>query len=426
MRVFARTVRQGAIKKERALAKMEADRPLIFISYATPDRDRVLPFFDHLTSLGFIKPWMDVRCLKPGQNWDFEIKKALNKASVILIFISNNSCDRRGYVQRELRLALDKLNEKLIEDIFVIPVLLDDDTPIPEQIKGIHFTKASQGNCNAEIEDAIRHQLTRLGEKIQEAQKQSNVEWTSSIYRDTLNGAPGYEAEFQLLRFSSSDYPKVSEVTDVIRGILLSEVMNTRLVMLEPPADTYNFGQRKWRRINTYEARCRNPTIVGNVLSVQYNIDVYNAGGAHSCLEYKTFCYLLEPTVPINSLRQLFTEPERAFSVIQPLIRKQLLEPKKSTDDETFSVEWVHRGTECWEDFSSFVFDETGIIVLFAPYKVDCYGAGPKSTKVEYSTIVRLKRAGHRADSGATEVGRSGFNPHLTKPVRMTSCCCRG
>jgi hypothetical protein len=38
------------------------------------------------------------------------------------------------------------------------------------------------------------------------------------------------------------------------------------------------------------------------------------------------------------------------------------------------------------------VFDETGIIVLFAPYKVDCYGAGPKSTKVEYSTIVRLMK----------------------------------
>jgi hypothetical protein len=73
-------------------------------------------------------------------------------------------------VQREIRLALDKLNEKLVEDIVVIPILLDDDAPIPEQIKSIHFTNANDSNCNAEIEDAIRHQLTRLGEQIEETQ----------------------------------------------------------------------------------------------------------------------------------------------------------------------------------------------------------------------------------------------------------------
>jgi hypothetical protein len=318
---------------------METDPPLIFISYATPDRDRVLPFFDHLTSHGF-NVWIDVRCLKPGQNWDFEIKRALNKASLILIFISNNSYDRRGYVQRELRLALDKLNEKLIDDIYVIPVLLDDDAPVPEQIKSIHFTRANHSDCNAEIEDAIRHQLTRLGANIEETQTKSSVRWTSSIYRDTWNGAPGYEAEFQLLHFSSSDYPKISEITDVVRGILTSEVMSERLVMLNIPSEylNFNFGQEKWRRINTYEARCGKPIIVGKVINLQYNIYTYGAGGAHPCLMYKTFCYLIEPVVPIKSLEQIFTESERAFSEIQTLVRRQLLEHK--IGDELVEAEW--------------------------------------------------------------------------------------
>jgi hypothetical protein len=216
------------------------------------------------------------------------------------------------------------------------------------------------------------------------------VRWTSSIYRDAWNGAPGYEAEFQLLRFSSSDYPKVSEITDVVCGTLTSEVMNMRLVMLEPPVGDFNFGQQKWRRINTYEARCGKPIIVEKVISLQYNIDTYNAGGAHPCLMYKTFCYLIEPLMPIKSLEQIFTEPDRAFSEIQRLVRKQLLDPKTDAADERFSLEWVQRGTESWKDFSSFVFDETGIVILFAPYRVDCYAAGPKSTNVEYSRIVPL------------------------------------
>jgi hypothetical protein len=105
-------------------------------------------------------------------------------------------------------------------------------------------------------------------------------------------------------------------------------------------------------------------------------------------LLYETFCYLIEPVVPIKSLEQIFTEPDRAFSEIQSLVRKQLLEPKTGTGgDEKFDLEWVHKGTERWEDFSSFVFDETGVVVLFGPYQVACYAAGPSSIKVEYSRI---------------------------------------
>jgi hypothetical protein len=113
------------------------------------------------------------------------------------------------------------------------------------------------------------------------------VRWTSSIYRDAWHGTPGYEAEFQLLRFSSSDYPKLSEITDVVRGILISEVMSERLVMLEPSPGFFNFGQEKWRRTNIYEARCGKPIITGNVMSLQYNIDTYNAGGAHHVLSIR-------------------------------------------------------------------------------------------------------------------------------------------
>ena len=89
----------------------------IFISYASPDRERVLPYFNWLEKQGF-NVWIDCRRLKAGQNWDFEIKRALDKATFVLMFVSNLSYDRRGYLQRELKLALDKLSEKLIDDIY--------------------------------------------------------------------------------------------------------------------------------------------------------------------------------------------------------------------------------------------------------------------------------------------------------------------
>ena len=97
---------------------------LIFVSYARPDRERVLPFVSALRARGF-DVWMDFRDLKPGQDWRFEIERAMDEADIILAFVSVNSVDHRGFVQRELRSALDRANEKLIDDIYLIPVVTD-------------------------------------------------------------------------------------------------------------------------------------------------------------------------------------------------------------------------------------------------------------------------------------------------------------
>ena len=101
---------------------MSDDNHQIFISYANADQARVLPLYEWLQSHGF-NAWIDCKQLMPGQNWEFEIKRALDKSSVIMIFVSRNSVSKRGYVQRELKLALAKLSEKLIDDIYIIPVL---------------------------------------------------------------------------------------------------------------------------------------------------------------------------------------------------------------------------------------------------------------------------------------------------------------
>ena len=94
-----------------------SDEPLIFLSYASQDRDRVLPFYDHLKSAG-LNVWMDKHDLKGGQNWDLEIKKALQRATIIAAFLSEQSVNKRGYVQREIKIALDQAQTKLDDDIY--------------------------------------------------------------------------------------------------------------------------------------------------------------------------------------------------------------------------------------------------------------------------------------------------------------------
>jgi hypothetical protein len=84
----------------------------IFVSYARPDQEWASELYEWLKRTGF-NAWIDYKKLKPGQNWDYEISLALNKSSIVIILLSHNSVDRRGYVQRELKTALESSRRSL-------------------------------------------------------------------------------------------------------------------------------------------------------------------------------------------------------------------------------------------------------------------------------------------------------------------------
>lgn len=137
------------------------EQNLVFLSYASPDLDRVLQFYDYLVHHGF-NIWMDKRRLKGGQNWDFEINRALQKAVIIVVFLSSNSVDRRGYAQREIKVALDQARDKLIDDIYLIPLMLDTGIPVPAQLERIQVIKENEGDCKSALVEAINLQLEHL------------------------------------------------------------------------------------------------------------------------------------------------------------------------------------------------------------------------------------------------------------------------
>jgi hypothetical protein len=78
----------------------------IFLSYAREDEAQVRDVYYRLLDAGF-DVWMDKINLLPGQRWQQEIPQAIRHSDFILIFFSKRSVARRGYIQREFRLALD-------------------------------------------------------------------------------------------------------------------------------------------------------------------------------------------------------------------------------------------------------------------------------------------------------------------------------
>jgi hypothetical protein len=105
---------------------MLSTKPLkIFLCHSSGDKAQVQPLHDFLLKSG-AAPWLDSEQLLPGQDWNLEINKALDDSDVILLCLSKKSVDKEGYVQREMRIALDRALEMPEGRIFLIPVRLEE------------------------------------------------------------------------------------------------------------------------------------------------------------------------------------------------------------------------------------------------------------------------------------------------------------
>ena len=95
----------------------------VFLCHASPDKAAVRELYARLRSDG-ARPWLDEEDLLPGQEWEPAIRRAIRQSDVVLVCLSTQSVGKAGYIQREIRFALDVADEQPEGTIFLIPVLL--------------------------------------------------------------------------------------------------------------------------------------------------------------------------------------------------------------------------------------------------------------------------------------------------------------
>lgn len=98
----------------------------VFISYAREDSAAALRLYEDLKSRADLRLWLDKKDLLPGQTWSLEIRKAIKKSRYFIPLFSSTSVQKRGYVQKEFKFALEVFDEFPEGEIFAIPARLDD------------------------------------------------------------------------------------------------------------------------------------------------------------------------------------------------------------------------------------------------------------------------------------------------------------
>ena len=97
----------------------------LFLSYAREDEQKVEELYQELSDAGF-EPWMAKKDIVAGEEWASCIREAIDDSDFFLVCLSTNSFKKRGWVQREMKQALDLWQDKLEDDIYLIPVRLEE------------------------------------------------------------------------------------------------------------------------------------------------------------------------------------------------------------------------------------------------------------------------------------------------------------
>lgn len=104
----------------------DSQRPLrVFLCHASSDKPTVRQLYQRLCAEG-IDAWLDEEKLLPGQDWQLEIPKAVRASDVVIVCLSHSSVSKSGYVQKEIRFALDVADEQPEGTIYLIPLKLEE------------------------------------------------------------------------------------------------------------------------------------------------------------------------------------------------------------------------------------------------------------------------------------------------------------
>jgi hypothetical protein len=100
-------------------------KPRVFIAYVEEDLSFARRLYRAFDESGF-RPWLDKKRLLPGQNWPRAIESAIQTSDFFVACFSRWATSKRGSFHSELRYALFCAAKVPLDEIFLIPLRLDD------------------------------------------------------------------------------------------------------------------------------------------------------------------------------------------------------------------------------------------------------------------------------------------------------------
>jgi hypothetical protein len=117
---------------------MNKEKPKIFISYAREDMGMAKQLHNDLNRYG-LDVWLDTESLLPGDRWKDKMQEAIERCNYFIALLSTQSMNKWGFVQKELKIALEVLDLFPDPERLILPVRLDDCEIAERKLKKHHW-----------------------------------------------------------------------------------------------------------------------------------------------------------------------------------------------------------------------------------------------------------------------------------------------
>ena len=106
----------------------------IFICYAREDLEIARRLHRDLQARGY-ETWIDFEDLLPGERWGSTITRAIKESAYFAALLSSRTISKRGFVQKEIKEALEVFERIPPGEIYLIPIRLDACTPVDRRLR---------------------------------------------------------------------------------------------------------------------------------------------------------------------------------------------------------------------------------------------------------------------------------------------------
>lgn len=275
-----------------------AKQPLrVFLCHTNADKTTVRALYKKLIDDG-IDAWLDEEKLLAGKKWQVEIPKALRNSDVVIVCISKKSINKEGYVQREIKTALDAAEEKLDSTIFIIPARLEN-CAVPDRLSIYQYVDLFSRGGYEKLLAALSARAEQ-SKAVLPNHRSSNL--LQRVYTKPASLNPK-SSNLQIMRFSI-----------VLLGIVIFALsLWGTLKLIQPttnifPGKTYIPSQAFIEALTPVTPPTPTPTLTETQIALQPP-----AGSVTSKLEIRNSTHL-----PIHMQLVLHTNPEKGYLLTVP------------------------------------------------------------------------------------------------------------
>jgi hypothetical protein len=158
----------------------------VFLCHAHSDQDVVSALHKRLLKDG-IDAWLDKEKLFPGDDWEYQIRRAVRDSDLFIVCLSENFTGG-GFRQKEVQLALNEAVLKPKGKIFIIPLRLDN-CNVPQKLRILHrvdyFEKGGYSSLVKTL-DKARNDLIAVDESPPENLARANIKTSKRLLSDII------------------------------------------------------------------------------------------------------------------------------------------------------------------------------------------------------------------------------------------------